>query len=134
MACLPGQYGTNKAAIVATNLNRSFLSIRATLIAGIGGGAPSMADLHLGDVVVGTRVMQYDMGKDAGDGRFETTAHPKIPSRRLLSAVTALRAMHNGMPRVPELRPCCEPGFRPTPGRACPIDVFKPLTNTLSMR
>ncbi|KAK3943420.1 hypothetical protein QBC46DRAFT_254271 [Diplogelasinospora grovesii] len=94
MACLPGQYGTNNAAIVATDLKRSFPSIRATLMVGIGGGAPSMADLRLGDVVVGTRVMQYDMGKDVGDGRFEITAHPKIPSRRLLSAVTNLRAIH----------------------------------------
>ncbi|KAG9249560.1 uncharacterized protein F5Z01DRAFT_631492, partial [Emericellopsis atlantica] len=64
MACLPGHYGTNNAAIVATDLKRSFPSIRATLMVGIGGGAPAMADLRLGDVVVGTRVMQYDMGRD----------------------------------------------------------------------
>src|SRR5690349_20433501 len=32
MTCLPGQYGTNNAAIVATNLKRSFPSIRATLM------------------------------------------------------------------------------------------------------
>jgi hypothetical protein len=41
ITCLPGQYGTNNAAIVATNLRRSFPSIRATLIVGIGGGSPS---------------------------------------------------------------------------------------------
>jgi hypothetical protein len=39
MACLPGQYGTNNAAIVANNLNRSFPSILATLMVGIGGGS-----------------------------------------------------------------------------------------------
>ncbi len=41
ITCLLGQYGTNNAAIVATNLKRSFPSIRATLIVGIGGGSPS---------------------------------------------------------------------------------------------
>ena len=68
MTCLPGQYGTNNAAIVATNLKRSFPSSRATLMVGIGGGSPSQADLYLGDVVVGTRVMQYDMGKMVAGG------------------------------------------------------------------
>jgi nucleoside phosphorylase len=95
MACLPGRYGTNNAAIVATDLKRSFPSIRATLMVGIGGGAPSDADVRLGDVVVGIRVMQHDMGKDVGNGTFEITADPKIPARRLLSAVTTLRAIHD---------------------------------------
>jgi nucleoside phosphorylase len=94
MACLPGHYGTNNAAIVATDLKRSFPSIRATLMVGIGGGAPAMADLRLGDVVVGTRVMQYDMGRDVGDGRFEITADAKIPARLLLSAVSTVRTTH----------------------------------------
>ena len=70
MACLPGEYGTNNAATVATNLSRSFPNICATLMVGIGGGSPTQADLYLGDVVVGTRVMQYDMGKVVEGGRF----------------------------------------------------------------
>ncbi|KEY73780.1 hypothetical protein S7711_03087 [Stachybotrys chartarum IBT 7711] len=94
MVCLPGGYGTINAAIVATNLKRSFPNIRATLMVGIGGGVPSMADLRLGDVVVGTRVMQYDMGKDIGDGNFEMTGVPKIPGRRLDSVVSVLRSKH----------------------------------------
>lgn len=94
MASLPGEYGTNNAAIVATNLKRTFPSIRATLMVGIGGGSPSIADLHLGDIVVGTRVMQYDMGKVIVDGRFQGTAYPKIPARLLLSAVSNLRSKH----------------------------------------
>ncbi len=53
-----------------------------------------MADLHLGDLVVSKRVMQYDIGMDAGEGRLELTAYPKIPLPRLLSAATALRAMY----------------------------------------
>jgi nucleoside phosphorylase len=77
MTCLPGQYGTNNAAIVATNLKRSFPSIRATLMVGIGGGSPTQADLYLGDVVVGTRVIQYDMGKMTAGGLFQGTADAK---------------------------------------------------------
>ncbi|KAL8418119.1 hypothetical protein RB594_001658 [Gaeumannomyces avenae] len=94
MTCLPGQYGTNNAAIVATNLKRSFPKIRATLMVGIGGGSPSQADLHLGDVVVGTRVMQYDMGKMIAGGLFQETADAKTPARLLNSAVVALRSKH----------------------------------------
>ncbi|KAL2131173.1 hypothetical protein VTI74DRAFT_5460 [Chaetomium olivicolor] len=94
MACLPGQYGTNNAAIVATNLKRSFPNIRATLMVGIGGGSPSQADIYLGDVVVGTRVMQYDMGKVTAGGLFQETADAKTPARLLSSAVSALRSKH----------------------------------------
>ncbi|KAK4182208.1 hypothetical protein QBC35DRAFT_518952 [Podospora australis] len=94
MACLPGQYGTNNAAIVATNLKRSFPNIRATLMVGIGGGSPSQADLYLGDVVVGTRIMQYDMGKVTAGGLFQETADAKTPARLLSSAVSALRSKH----------------------------------------
>ena len=94
MACLPGQYGTNNAAIVATNLQRSFPKIRATLMVGIGGGSPNQADLRLGDVVVGTRVMQYDMGKMVAGGLFQETAIAKTPAWLLNSAVSALRSKH----------------------------------------
>ena len=94
MTCLPGQYGMNNAAIVATNLKRSFPSIRATLMVGIAGGSPSQADLYLGDVVVGTRVIQYDMGKALGGGNFQETAIPKTPAPLLNSAVSTLRSKH----------------------------------------
>jgi ankyrin repeat protein/nucleoside phosphorylase len=94
MTCLPGQYGTNNAAIVATNLKRSFPSIRATLMVGIGGGSPTQADLYLGDVVVGTRVIQYDMGKMTAGGLFQGTADTKTPARLLNSAVSALQSKH----------------------------------------
>ena len=94
MACLPGQYGTINAAIVANNLKRSFPSILATLMVGISGGSPSQADLYLGDVVVGTRVMQYDMGKVIVDRQFQETAHAMTPAPLLNSAVSNLRSRH----------------------------------------
>ncbi|OLN97663.1 putative ankyrin repeat protein [Colletotrichum chlorophyti] len=94
MACLHGEYGTINAAIVATNLKRTFPEIRATLMVGVGGGSPSQADLYLGDVVVGTRVMQYDMGKAIVGGCFQETGIPKTPARLLNSTVSTLRSRH----------------------------------------
>ncbi|PNP40031.1 hypothetical protein TGAMA5MH_07953 [Trichoderma gamsii] len=103
IACLPdAQYGTNNAANVLTNLTRTFPSIRRGLMVGIGGGAPSNADIRLGDIVIGTRVMQYDLGKVIEDGKIQRTAIPKIPEYSLRTAVTNLRSQHEFEPsRVP---------------------------------
>ncbi|KAK1589671.1 Pfs, NACHT and ankyrin domain protein [Colletotrichum navitas] len=99
IACLPNaQYGTNNAANVLTNLTRTFRSVNLGLMVGIGGGVPSMADVRLGDIVVGTRVMQYDLGKIVEDGQIRRTAVPKTPHQTFGSAVSALRCEH-------ELRP-----------------------------
>ncbi|CAI0642343.1 unnamed protein product [Colletotrichum noveboracense] len=93
ISCLPtGYYGTTNAATVISNLKRSFPLIRAGLMVGIGGGVPSKADLRLGDVVVGTRVMQCDMGKIVENGQFQSTATARFPNQLLLTAVSALRA------------------------------------------
>ncbi|KGO70684.1 Nucleoside phosphorylase [Penicillium italicum] len=95
IACLPeGQYGTNNAAIVMTNAKRTFPAIRACLMVGIGGGVPSRADVRLGDIVVGTRVMQCDLGKILGDGQLQRTAIPRIPHQLLGTAVSAVRSKH----------------------------------------
>ncbi|KAF3223011.1 hypothetical protein TWF679_004209 [Orbilia oligospora] len=96
VACLPdAQYGTNNAANVLTNLIRTFKSIRLGLMVGIGGGVPSTADIRLGDIVVGTRVMQYDLGKIGEDGEIQRTAIPKIPHSSAGTVISALRAKHN---------------------------------------
>lgn len=103
LACLPNaQYGTNNAAIVATNLKRSFPSIQLGLMVGIGGAAPNQADLRLGDIVVGVRVMQYDMGKTMSNGIVLRTATPRQISHSISTAVSTLRSKHeeNG-DRVP---------------------------------
>ncbi|KAH6867707.1 hypothetical protein B0T10DRAFT_325318 [Thelonectria olida] len=103
IACLPqGQYGNNNAANVLTNVTRTFPSIRRGLMVGIGGGAPSTVDVRLGDIVVGTRVMQYDFGKVIAGGGIQRTATPKIPEFSLRTAVTNLRARHELQPnRIP---------------------------------
>ncbi|KAH7140462.1 hypothetical protein B0J13DRAFT_557798, partial [Dactylonectria estremocensis] len=88
---LTAQYGTNNAANVLTHLIRTFPSIHLSLMVGIGGGAPSMADIRLGDVVVGTRVMQCDLGKIVGDGQIWRTAIPRILPNRVGTLVSTLR-------------------------------------------
>lgn len=95
MACLPdGQIGTVNAASVMDNMMRSFNSIYAVLMVGIGGGVPTNVDIRLGDVVVGTRVMEYDLGKVVGPGQIQGTAVWKLPHKLLGTAITSLRAKH----------------------------------------
>jgi nucleoside phosphorylase len=106
IACLPtDQYGIVNAANVATNIRRTFPAIRVGLMVGIGGGVPSQVDVRLGDIVVGTRVMQIDLGKIIhGDQQLERTAIPRIPHQSLGTAVTALRAKHEFEPsRIPSI-------------------------------
>ncbi|KAL7819654.1 Pfs, NACHT and ankyrin domain protein [Trichoderma gracile] len=105
-ACLPvAQYGTNNAANVASNMNRSFPSIRIRLLVGVGGGVPSQhADVRLGDVVVGCRIMQYDMGKVIRDGKTLPTGMPRITPPDHSTHVASLRAIHELKPsRVPAI-------------------------------
>ncbi|KAH7255956.1 hypothetical protein BKA59DRAFT_498766 [Fusarium tricinctum] len=110
IACLPqDQFGNNTAAIVLTDLKRTFLLIRHGLIVGIGGGAPGKLDIRLGDIIVGTRVMQYDFGKVMAGGKIKTIAVPRVPDYSLCTAVTNLRAGHElNSSRQREARRSCE--------------------------
>ena len=99
VTCLPlAQYGNTNSAHVVTSLIHTFPSIRRGLMVGIGGGAPAQADVRLGDVVVGTRVMQSDFGKIVAGGGIQRTAVPKQPDFSLRTAVTNLRAVHELQP------------------------------------
>ncbi|CAG9982282.1 unnamed protein product [Clonostachys byssicola] len=99
-ACLPaGEYGTNSAASVASNMKRSFPFIRFCLLVGIAGGAPSEKnDVRLGDVVVGLPtgtnpgVFQYDLGKSNEDNSFCPTGVLQRPPRVLTNAINALQS------------------------------------------
>ncbi|RYP39319.1 hypothetical protein DL768_010725 [Monosporascus sp. mg162] len=95
IASLPvNGYGTNNAATVANNMDRTFPSIRVRLMVGIGGGVPGKADVRLGDVVVSTEVVQYDMGKTVRDGLLHRTGIPRRPPPAVMTAVAKLRANH----------------------------------------
>ncbi|OAQ58223.1 Pfs domain-containing protein [Pochonia chlamydosporia 170] len=99
LACLPAQsYGTNNAAVVATNMRRTFASIHFWLLVGTGGGAPGKVDIRLGDVVVSTKVLQIDLGKIVRNGQLHRIGLPRTPSQGLMTAVTALQAKHKISP------------------------------------
>ncbi|PLN86801.1 hypothetical protein BDW42DRAFT_182208 [Aspergillus taichungensis] len=87
-------------------MKQTFAAIRVGLIVGIGGGVPSgpETDIRLGDVVVGTRVMEVDLGKIIGDGQLEHTGVPKFPDQILAKAVSHLRAKHvENSSRIPSV-------------------------------
>jgi nucleoside phosphorylase len=104
IAALPrGEYGTNRAATVASHLLRTFTNVRIALMVGIGGGAPLIEvgearkqDVRLGDVVVSTPsqgwggVCQYDFGKAIQEREFKLTGHLNQPPDALLTAITVL--------------------------------------------
>ncbi|RYC79559.1 hypothetical protein BFJ63_vAg17556 [Fusarium oxysporum f. sp. narcissi] len=102
VACLPaGIYGTASAATVASNMLRTFKSIRFGLMVGIGGGVPSVQnDIRLGDIVVsqptGTNggVIQYDRGKTLQHDGFHRTGVLNTPPQILLTALSRLQAEH----------------------------------------
>ncbi|KAJ5984630.1 hypothetical protein N7481_006729 [Penicillium waksmanii] len=97
-ACLPsGEYGTNAAADVVSHLTRSFPEVKFCLLVGIGGGVPSRDnDIRLGDVVVShptdihPGVIQYDLGKNMEENKFERTGSLQRPPRFLMTAISTL--------------------------------------------
>lgn len=97
IACIPeGTMGNNAATACATQMGRTFPSIRIGLMVGIGGGIPSK--VKLGDVVISIPVDQYpgvvqwDFGK-AEDGRkFRRKGALNSPPTALLTAVAKLRS------------------------------------------
>ncbi len=96
IACLPkGKVGTSSAATVATQMARTFPSVRFGLMVGIGGGIPPA--VRLGDVVISTPVGQYqgvvqwDFGK-AEEGGFKRTGGLNSPPSLLLTALTTMES------------------------------------------
>ncbi|KAG9495673.1 hypothetical protein J7337_012227 [Fusarium musae] len=80
IACLPkAQYGNNNAAIVANNMNRTFPYLQYRVLVGIAGGAPGPVDVRLGDVVVSTYAIQYDLGKAMPNNHFQHIAEAIRP-------------------------------------------------------
>lgn len=97
IAVLPkGNYGTIKAAVVASDMQMSFTNLRFGLMVGIGGGIPGPErDIRLGDVVVskpeGTTggVVHDGRGKQEVEG-FRRTGHLNKPPEVLLRAMESL--------------------------------------------
>ncbi|KAI1260923.1 hypothetical protein F5Y18DRAFT_431709 [Xylariaceae sp. FL1019] len=97
MACL-ARYGLADAATVASYMNRSFPSLQLRFTVGIGGGVPRILagepthDIRLGDVVIGTKVEQYSLGKTNAGGDFRRTSKSTTLPTNLETAVQVLRA------------------------------------------
>ncbi|KAF4945037.1 hypothetical protein FGADI_12296 [Fusarium gaditjirri] len=120
IACLPtNEYGTNNAVNVLTNLTRTFTSIYLSLMVGIGGGVPrENFDIRLGDIVVGTRVVQHDLGKIIGSGQIQHTAVPRTLAHQIGKALSLLQAEHQSHgSQIPHI---LEERFRELPGYARP--------------
>ncbi|KLP09509.1 Uncharacterized protein Y057_7533 [Fusarium fujikuroi] len=97
IACLPkAQYGNNNAAIVASNMNRTFPHLQYRFLVGIAGGAPGAVDVRLGDVVVSTDAIQYDLGTAFPNNHFQRIAKAISPPQSLLTMVSKLEASHGG--------------------------------------
>ncbi|KAL4783586.1 nucleoside phosphorylase domain-containing protein [Aspergillus varians] len=96
IAILPqGDYGIASAAATARDMLRSFPNVRIGLTVGIGGGAPTpQNDIRLGDVVVGSSVIQYDAGKEVQGEEFEITRQSDQPPMVIRTAVGALEARY----------------------------------------
>ncbi|KAF5612634.1 Pfs domain protein [Fusarium sp. NRRL 25303] len=94
LACLPdGGAGNNNAAIVATHLRRTFPSITLMLMVGIGGGVPGPHNPRLGDVVIGTEVIQYDLVKSFDD-HIQLKGIARRPDSNVRTALTRFKAGH----------------------------------------
>lgn len=85
---------TLNSTMAITNMMHSFPKINMGLLVGTGGSVPSKVDVRLGDIVVGTSVLQFDFGKLGGDGQLNCRATKTKPSMSLCTAVTSLRAKH----------------------------------------
>src|SRR4051812_45389526 len=101
ITCLPsGVYGIASTTDVVVNMRRSFPSITAGLLVGVGGGAPVLPqnDIRLGDVVVSEPVpgfggvLQYDFGKTMQEGQFVQTGVLNKPPIIFLKAIAKLKS------------------------------------------
>ena len=94
LTCLPaGRTGTNSASSAAQDLISKFSSVTSILMVGVGGGVPKPgSDIRLGDVVVGTSIVQYDFGKVTPNGFERTRTYPGLPPKILLGAISRLQA------------------------------------------
>jgi hypothetical protein len=83
-------YGQIHASRIAADMKSTFPRVQFVLLVGITGGALSPKhDIHLGNVVLGIKVVPYETGQETDYG-FEQTGLIQKPSRELLEAITFL--------------------------------------------
>ena len=84
----PRNMGTTNTRDLARGLRISFPTISYAFVVGIAGGAPFLygkngwkeSDIHLGDVIVSTQVIEYDFGREHENGfRRRTDVESVLP-------------------------------------------------------
>lgn len=96
LAHMPGM-GKVSAATVAMNLRASFHGLRLVLLVGVCGGVPlsgkkTSGELFLGDVVISTGVVQYDLGRRLPGNRFVRKDTPHDNLSKVTAEVNATLA------------------------------------------
>ncbi len=109
--------GNRSAAAVATDVLRSFPTIRCVIFSGIAGGVPDAerpgGDIRLGDVLVAVDgIVDYDHTATV-DGQERLRRHLQGLSADMLRAVQEIRAAHTdpGVPLKQELDRVTDPRF-----------------------
>ncbi|PTB54353.1 hypothetical protein M431DRAFT_531874 [Trichoderma harzianum CBS 226.95] len=89
--CLPyKECGFKTAAKVASDIDKTFPTLERIFLVGIGGGIPSKEhNIRLSDVVVGTGIIQHDIGKAMQkDSRLLRTGFTQRPNTSLRTAIS----------------------------------------------
>ncbi|KAL4999824.1 hypothetical protein BDV10DRAFT_183971 [Aspergillus recurvatus] len=90
-----GKHGLTATACVGHDMMHTFPNIKIGLTVGVAGGVPGAAkDLRLGDVVVGSGVIQYDTGAAVQGRGFLSDEELNQPPKILRMAINGLKAKH----------------------------------------
>ena len=100
-ACLPkNRTGSAAASWLANRMTDAFPSLQHRFLVGIAGGVPNDdIDIRLGDIIIGTRIVQYDFGKTLPNGKFERTREPFRAPKIIQSVLTQLTLQGNDRAR-----------------------------------
>ncbi|KAL4813167.1 hypothetical protein BDW67DRAFT_188021 [Aspergillus spinulosporus] len=86
-----GEHDLTETACAGRDMMHTFPNIKIGLLVGVAGGVPSLGkDIRLGDVVVGTEVLQYSAGTAVQGKNF-------LCRKKLNQSATALKMAVNGL-------------------------------------
>lgn len=102
----PSNIGTINISHLVVNMRQSFPNLVCAFVVGIAGGAPlrydkqtdmwSDSDIHLGDVVVSTQVIEYDFGAELDDRFKRKTAVEDVLPRAPTLITSFLNVLKTG--------------------------------------
>lgn len=94
VACLPdGHIGSVAAGYLAGCMKDAFPFLKYRFLVGIAGGIPHQSyDIRLGDIVIGTKILQYDFGRQLPNGKFQRTREPFHAPSFVANSLNGLKA------------------------------------------